>query len=160
MIRKFAIFILLLCAAATTYFTVVSFHPRYFYCGAITEFDTLQAQIKFGSVMLVYMHTDTPRPMETSIHKFRTQDLPDDALKASLENMILYKIRWYRPTIYGNGKGFSHAIILPFWVPLGLFMLYPSIVFIHARRRRRRRRLKGLCLILKEKGFCASCRFS
>jgi hypothetical protein len=54
----------------------------------------------------------------------------------------------YDPSVELVGIPYTHknSIIVPLWIPLVVFGVYPTIAFIRGPVRRWRRRRKGLCL--------------
>jgi hypothetical protein len=55
---------------------------------------------------------------------------------------------WSLPTIASMpfGSGTVRFIVVPLWIPLVLFAMYPTIAFIRGPARRWRRRRAGLCI--------------
>jgi len=64
-----------------------------------------------------------------------------------MKHLVLFQLQL--PDVRSMGPKWT-KIVIPFWVPLGLFLLYPTLVFIQVRRLKRRQKM----------GHCKNCGYN
>ncbi len=142
MIKKMVVAILLMCASMTVCFSLRGYYKPISYLWVMNEQNDFLMISCFGAVGFVHIYCDKTIPINS--HHYLVYHYYEGSMaKDSRRRLNFFNFGskfWSFPGPY-HAKTYT----IPFWVPLGLFMFYPTITFIRSRRLKRWK-IKGHCL--------------